>query len=109
MNNQNIEDKALTTLAFVIGLALIDNLSSTEQNAVGNWIMLIAQTLCTNGSYTFNKEWKGHINNSNTPVTKDALEKVGDIINNTIKNIISCTILFLHRLLFWKPFTTQSL
>ena len=85
MNNQNIEDKALTTLAFVIGLALIDNLSSTEQNAVGNWIMLIAQTLCTNGSYTFNKEWKGHINNSNTPFTKDTLEKVGDIINNTIK------------------------
>ena len=32
-----------------------------------------------------NKEWKGHINNSNTPVTKDTLEKVGDIINNTIK------------------------
>ena len=85
MNNQNIEDKALTTLAFVIGLALIDNLSSTEQNAVGNWIMLITQTLCTNGSYTFNKEWKGHINNGNTPVTKDTLEKVGDIINNTIK------------------------
>ena len=47
--------------------------------------MLIAQTLCTNGSYTFNKEWKGHINNGNTPVTKDTLEKVGDIINNTIK------------------------
>ena len=68
MNNQNIEDKALTTLAFVIGLALIDNLSSTEQNAVGNWIMLIAQTLCTNGSYTFNKEWKGHTSNGNTPV-----------------------------------------
>ena len=83
MNNQNIEDKALTTLAFVIGLALIDNLSSTEQNAVGNWIMLIAQS--TNGSYTFNKEWKGHINNGNTPVTKDTLEKVRDIINNTIK------------------------
>ena len=82
MNNQNIEDKTLTTLAFVIGLALIDNLSSTEQNAVGNWIMLIAQTLCTNGSYTFNKEWKNHIN---TPVTKDTLNKVGDIINNTIK------------------------
>ena len=85
MNNQNIEDKALTTLAFVIGLALIDNLSSTEQNAVGNWIMLIAQTHCTNGSYTFNKEWKSHTSNGNTPVTKDTLEKVGDIINNTIK------------------------
>ena len=85
MNNQNIEDKALTTLAFIIGLALIDNLSSTEQNAVGNWIMLIAQTLFTNGSYTFNKEWKIHINNGNNPVTKDTLEKVRDIINNTIR------------------------
>ena len=85
MNNQNIEVKALTTLAFIIGLALIDNLSSTEQNAVGNWIMLIAQTLCTNGSYTFNKEWKSHTSNGNTPVTKDTLEKVRDIINNTIR------------------------
>ena len=85
MNNQKIEDKSSTALAFIIGLALIDNLTSTEQNAVGNWIMLIAQTLCTNGSYTFNREWKSHINNGNTPVTKDTLEKVGDIINNTIK------------------------
>ena len=85
MNNINFDDKSLTTLAFVIGLALIDNFSSTEQNAVGNWIMLIAQTLCTNGSYTFNKEWKSHINDSNTPFTKDTLEKVGDIINNTIR------------------------
>ncbi len=87
MNNQNIEDKTLTTLAFIIGLTLIDNLSSTEQNAVGNWIMLIAQTLCTNGSYTFNKEWKSHIN-TNYPVKKDTLQKVGNIINDTInKNI----------------------
>ena len=45
---QNIEDKALTTLAFVIGLALIDNLSSTEQNAVGNWIMKILLVLFVN-------------------------------------------------------------
>ena len=60
MNNQNLEDKSLTTLAFVIGLTLIENLSSTEQNAVGNWIMLTAQTLCTNGSYTFNNEWKSY-------------------------------------------------
>ena len=51
MNNQNIEDKTLTTLAFVIGLALIDNLSSTEQNAVGNWLMLVAQVLSTNAFY----------------------------------------------------------
>ena len=81
----NIPPKLFSLSAVVVGYILIDDMTANEQNAVGNWIMLIAQTLCTNGSYTFNKEWKGHINNSNTPVTKDTLEKVGDIINNTIK------------------------
>lgn len=84
MNNSNLEDKTLTTLAFVIGLALIDNLSSTEQNAVGNWIMLIAQTLCTNGSYTFNKDWKSHIN---TGVNSDTLKKTSDIISREINKL----------------------
>ena len=86
MNNQNLEDKSLTTLAFIIGLALIDNLTSTEQNAVGNWIMLIAQTLCTNGSYTFNKEWKSHIGDDNG-ITKDMLRKTSDIINREINKL----------------------
>ena len=86
MNNQNLEDKSLTTLAFVIGLTLIENLSSTEQNAVGNWIMLIAQTLCTNGSYTFNKDWKNHIEN-NTNVTKETFKKTGNIINREINKL----------------------
>ncbi len=86
MNNINFDDKSLTTLAFVIGLTLIDNLSSTEQNAVGNWIMLIAQTLCTNGSYTFNKEWKSHIEDDNG-ITKDTLRKTSDIINREINKL----------------------
>lgn len=86
MNNINFDDKSLTTIAFVIGLALIDNLSSTEQNAVGNWIMLIAQTLCTNGSYTFNKEWKSHIGDDNS-ITKDTLRKTSDIINREINKL----------------------
>ena len=85
MNNTNFEDKSLTTLAFIIGLALIDNLSSTEQNAVGNWIMLIAQTLCTNGSYTFNKEWKHHIGTDNG-ITKDTLRRTSDIIKEQWRN-----------------------
>lgn len=86
MNNTNFEDKSLTTLAFIIGLTLIDNLSSTEQNAVGNWIMLIAQTLCTNGSYTFNKEWKSHLG-ADTGVNKDTLKKASDIINREINKL----------------------
>ena len=86
MNNNQIDRRALTTSAFLIGLALIDNLTPTEQNAVGNWIMLIAQTLCTNGSYTFNKDWKNHIGN-NTNVTRETLRKAGNIINNEINKL----------------------
>ena len=81
----NVPPKLFSLSAVVVGYILIDDMTANEQNAVGNWIMLIAQTLCTNGSYTFNKEWKSHTSNGNTPVTKDTLEKVGDIINNTIK------------------------
>lgn len=43
------EAKTDTLLAFILGYILIDNLSSTEQNALGNWLMLVAQTLCTSG------------------------------------------------------------
>lgn len=79
MNNNQIDRRALTTSAFLIGLALVDNLSPTEQNAVGNYIMLIGQTLCTNGSYTFNDEWKG--------VNKSTLNKASDIINKGINKL----------------------
>lgn len=84
MNNNNtnnsIDRRALTTLAFLIGMALIDGLNSTEQGAVGNFIMLIGQTLCTNGSYTFNDDWHNSINT-------DALKKAGDIINDSLNKL----------------------
>lgn len=79
MNNEQIDRRALTTSAFLIGMALIDGLSPTEQSAVGNFIMLIGQTLCTNGSYTFNDEWNG--------VSKGSLNKVSDIIKNEINKL----------------------
>lgn len=79
MNNNQIDRRALTTSAFLIGLALIDNLTPTEQSAIGNYIMLIGQTLCTNGSYTFNDQWKG--------VNKDTLQKVNNIIKDGINRL----------------------
>lgn len=80
------EAKLYTIAAFLLGYILIDNLSSTEQNALGNWLMLVSQTLCTNGSYNFNKEWKSHISPSQPDiknmmnVMRDSLDKVGEII-----------------------------
>lgn len=84
--NKKEESKIYTTAAFLLGIILTDNLTSTEQNAVGNWLMLVAQTLCTNGSYTFNKDWKGHLNEGHTDirsmlnVMKKSLDKVSEII-----------------------------
>lgn len=82
------EAKLLTTLAFILGYILIDNLSSTEQNALGNWLMLVSQTLCTNGSYTFNKEWKKQVGNDNVDIRKmmnkfrDSVDKMNEIIKD---------------------------
>lgn len=34
----------------IIGFLLIDDLTANEQNTLGNWLMLIAQILVTNGT-----------------------------------------------------------
>lgn len=44
----NIDPKLATVSAVIIGLALMDNFSAAEQNAIANWFMTIGQTLeCT--------------------------------------------------------------
>lgn len=84
MNNNAIDRRSLTTIAFLIGLALIDGLNSTEQSAVGNFIMLIGQTLCTNGSYTFNDDWH---NGGSANISKETLSKASSIINKEINKL----------------------
>ncbi len=47
----NINPKYSTTAAFLIGLILIENMNSVEQNALGEWLILIGQTLITNSGF----------------------------------------------------------
>lgn len=87
MNDKQLH-RLLTISAFTIGYALIDELSSTEQNAVGNYFMLIGQTLCTNSSFNFNVAWNNaNINSNNNINERELLNKVKDIFNNSINNI----------------------
>ncbi len=51
MKLPNIPAKLFSLSAVTIGYLLIDDLTATEQNALGNWLMLIAQVLCTNAFY----------------------------------------------------------
>jgi len=47
----NINPKYSTTSAFILGLVLIDSLTTLEQNAVGEWFILVGQTLVTNSGF----------------------------------------------------------
>lgn len=78
MRNENSEHYMFTLAAFLLATALIDELSSTEQNALGNWFMLIGQTLCTNGSIKFNKEYPHNID------VQNLLNKTKNIINKNM-------------------------
>lgn len=47
----NIPPKLFSFSAIVVGYILIDDATANEQNALGNWLMLVAQVLQTNAFY----------------------------------------------------------
>ncbi len=67
--NQNDREaaKLITLTAFLIGYVLIDHLNSNEQNALGNFFMLIGQTLCTSGSENFKRSSNLYSNSGGGP------------------------------------------
>lgn len=47
----DIPAKAFSLSAVAVGYLLIDDLTANEQNAIGNWLKLVSQVLCTNAFY----------------------------------------------------------
>ncbi len=47
----NVPPKIFTLSAVALGYLLIDDNTANEQNALGNWLMLVAQVLCTNAYF----------------------------------------------------------
>lgn len=84
--SNNIKPEVYTISAFLLGYFLIDTLTSTEQSQLGNWFMLVGQTLCTNGSYNFNNDWKGHLGSGHGDIrsmlntVRDSIDKVNNIM-----------------------------
>ena len=58
----NISPKTYTLSAAIVGFLLIDDTTANEQNALGNWLMLIAQVLCTNAYFLQLKNQNININ-----------------------------------------------
>ena len=46
----NINSRYSTSISFILGLVLVDSLNTAEQNMIGNWIILLGQTILTNAS-----------------------------------------------------------
>lgn len=89
----NIPAKAFSFSAVVVGYLLIDDLTANEQNALGNWLMLTAQVLCTNAFYKQVQQERSGFNNngSNNNLTTEEnieiLQKMVNALNKEIENL----------------------
>jgi len=70
--------------AVVIGFLLIDDMTANEQNALGNWLMLVAQVLCTNAYYQQVQKERQH---STTDETVNMLSKMVKAMQQEINEL----------------------
>ncbi len=85
----NVPPKIFTLSATVIGFILIDDTTAEEQNALGNWLMLVAQVLCTNGFYKQLQNLKNN-NHQQMPSNEETLrmlQKMVMALNKEIEEI----------------------
>jgi len=90
MNNNS---RVYTASALIVGYLLSDNNNYIEQNILGNWLMLVAQTLVTNAYYTqltlsnnskynnSNINDTNNYNNSNDYDNEDTLKMLINLVN----------------------------
>ena len=84
----DVSPKTFTLSAVIIGYLLIDDTTANEQNALGNWLMLIAQVLCTNAFYKqVQQERRTSTNQPNTEQTIQMIQKMIDAMSKEIDNL----------------------
>lgn len=86
----NINPKISTSLCALIGLILTDDLTANEQNVLGNWLMLISQTIITNAASQglIQSRLTGNITNINSRENKNKYNPfIYDI--ETLKRILN--------------------
>lgn len=80
----DVSPKTFSFSAVIIGYLLIDDLTANEQNALGNWLMLVAQVLCTNAYY---KQVEQERNANSSPSDKDTIVLLQKMVNALKKEI----------------------
>lgn len=70
----NVPAKVFSFSAVIVGYLLIDDLTANEQNALGNWLMLVAQVLSTNAFYRQVQAERGlDQSNKKTPTAEETI------------------------------------
>ena len=90
----DIPPKLFSFSAVVLGYILIDDTTANEQNALGNWLMLAAQVLCTNAFYKQVQAERGNTSD-NTKTIKEPtneetvmmLKKMVNAINKMLEEL----------------------
>ena len=80
----NISPKAYTLSATIVGFLLIDDTTANEQNALGNWLMLVAQVLCTNAYFL---QLKNQNNENSQPTNEETIVMMQKMINALTKEV----------------------
>jgi len=80
----NISPTAYTLSAAIVGFLLIDDTTANEQNALGNWLMLVAQVLCTNAYFL---QLKTQNQQNTTPTNEETIIMMQKMINALTKEV----------------------
>lgn len=84
----NTPPRVLTLSAVAVGYLLLQDDNANEQNALGNWLMLVAQMLCTNAYFN---QLQNPMNTNNATGSKEdtirMLKKMVDALNIEIEEL----------------------
>ncbi|MCI9084238.1 MAG: hypothetical protein HFH46_01305 [Bacilli bacterium] len=80
----NISPKLYTLSAAIVGFLLIDDSNANEQNALGNWLMLVAQVLCTNAYFL---QLQTQSNQNTQPTNEETIIMMQKMINALTKEV----------------------
>lgn len=81
----DINAPTFTLSTVVIGFLLIDDLSPSEQNSVGNWFMMVGQVLCTNASQQ--QVLNNNTNNNNSPHIVNDINPSMNTLKKTVNQV----------------------
>ncbi len=85
---KNISPQLYTLSAVAVGFILTEDNNADRQNAIGNWLMLVSQLICTNAYFVaFRDSNKSSFNGVSDDDTIDMLYKMKDALEKEIDEL----------------------